>query len=52
MTFVQAGFCCDAHQKNTTVVVVIIKRNLALFIRFRDSFSHPMNLMMSSIYLN
>jgi len=43
MTFVQAGFCCDAYQKNTTVVVVIIKRNLALFIQFRDSFSHPMN---------
>jgi len=40
MTFVQAGFCCDAYQKNTTVVVVIIKRNLASFIRFRDSFSH------------
>ncbi len=52
MTFVQAGFCCDAYQKNTTVVVVIIKRNLALFIQFRDSFSHPMNWMLSSIYLN
>ncbi len=24
MTFVQAGFCCDAYQKNTTVVVIII----------------------------
>jgi hypothetical protein len=28
MTFVQAGFCCDVHQKNPTVVVIIIKRNL------------------------
>jgi hypothetical protein len=26
MTFVQAGFCCDAYQENTTVVVVMMKR--------------------------
>lgn len=53
MTFVQAGFCCDAYQKNTTVVVVIIiiQRNLVLFIRFRDSFSSSIELN-TIIYLS
>lgn len=34
MTFVHAEFCCDAYQKNPTVVVVI-----SSFIQFRDRVS-------------
>jgi hypothetical protein len=56
MTFVQAGFCCDAYQKNTTVVViiVIIKRNLAMFIQYRDNFHHQneLNAVMNLSQLN
>ena len=53
MTFVQAGFCCDAYQEeSTTVVVVVVRGSLVSLAHFRDNCHHPMSFLLSAIDLD